>query len=52
MRGKIRVKRSEDENYYAVKTIRTAGEGDVQLLTQKKEDIRKRRNAKNHQKRA
>lgn len=48
MRGKIRIKRSENENYYAVKTIRIAGEGDVQLLTQRKEDIRRRRNSKNH----
>lgn len=51
MRGKIRIKRSEDENYFAVKTIKTAGEGDVQLLSQKKEDIRRRRGAKNQQKR-
>lgn len=52
IKGKIRVKRSENDNFYAVKTVRTADEGDVQLLTQKKEDIRKRRSAKNHPKRA
>ena len=52
MRGKIRVKRSEDENYYAVKTIRTAWEGDVQQLLQKREDVRRRRSTRNRQKHA
>lgn len=52
IRGKIRVKRSEDENYYAVKTIRTAWEGDVQQLLQKREDVRRRRSTRNRRKHA
>lgn len=50
MRGKIRVKRSEGGLYYAVKTVRSAREGDLELLAQKKDDIRRRRGAKNHRK--
>jgi len=46
VKGKIRVKKSEDDRYYVVKTTKMAGEEDVELLTQRKEDGRKRRSAK------
>lgn len=46
VKGKIRVKKSEDDRYYVVKTIKMAGEDDVELLTQRKEDGRKKRNAR------
>ena len=46
VKGKIRVKKSEDDRYYGVKTTKMAGEEDVELLTQRKEDGRKRRSAK------
>lgn len=50
VKGKIRVKKSEDDRYYIVKTCKMAGEEDAELLYQKKEDGRKKRNAKNHKK--
>ena len=39
--GKIRVKKSEDDRFYAVKTAKMADAQDVELLAQKKEDSRK-----------
>lgn len=47
VKGKIRVKKSETDNYYAVKTTKAATEEDAELLAQKKEDCRKRRSARN-----
>ena len=43
MRGKIRVKKSERELYYGVKTIREAGEDELEQLIQKREDNKKKR---------
>lgn len=50
VKGKIRVKKSEDDKYYAVKTVKLAGEEDVELMARKREDGRRKRNAKNHSK--
>ena len=50
VKGKIRVKKSEDDRFYAVKTAKMADSQDVELLVQKKEDGRKKRNAKAHHK--
>lgn len=50
VRGKIRVKKSEDDRLYVVKTTRMAGQEDVEILNQKKEDGRKKRNARSYQK--
>lgn len=50
VKGKIRVKKSEDDRYYVVKTTKMAGEEDVELMMQRKEDGRKKRNAKSHPK--
>ena len=52
VKGKIRVKKSEDDRFYAVKTAKMADEQDVELLAQKKEDGRKKRSAKAHHKAA
>lgn len=52
VKGKIRVKKSENDRIYAVKTVKMAGEEDVELLNQKKEDGRKKRSAKGRQKAA
>ena len=43
MRGKIRVKKSERELYYGVKTIRETGEEELEQLIQKREDNKKKR---------
>lgn len=48
MKGKIRVKKSEQDKYYIVKTVKLAGEEDVELLMQRREDGRRKRNAKGH----
>ena len=52
VKGKIRVKKSEDDRLYAVKTAKMADAQDVELLAQKKEDGRKKRSAKAHHKAA
>ena len=46
MRGKVRVKRSEYDQYYGVKTIKAASEADMEQILQKREDMRKRRSGK------
>lgn len=52
VKGKIRVKKSEDDRFYAVKTAKMADAQDVELLVQRKEDSRKKRSAKAHHKEA
>lgn len=52
VKGKIRVKKSEDDRFYAVKTAKMADAQDVELLVQRKEDGRKKRSAKAHHKEA
>ena len=42
MKGKIRVKKSERELYYGVKTVKAASEEDLELLVQKRKIIRER----------
>lgn len=49
VKGKIRIKKSEDDRYFAVKTSKLADEEDVEILCQRKEEGRKKRSAKNHQ---
>lgn len=41
MKGKIRVKKSEQDLYYAVKTIKAVGEEALPMLVQKREDNKK-----------
>ena len=41
--GKIRVKKSERELYYGVKTVKAASEEDLELLVQKREDNKRKR---------
>lgn len=43
MKGKIRVKKSEQELYYGVKTVKAASEEDLELLVQKREDNKRKR---------
>lgn len=52
VRGKIRVKKSEDDRFYIVKTTKMAGPEDVDLLVRKKEDGRRKRSAKGCEKTA
>ncbi len=42
MKGKIRVKKSEQDLYYAVKTIKAVGEEALPMLVQKREDNKKK----------
>ena len=46
MRGKVRVKKSEYDAYYGIKTIKAATEEDRDALLQKREDMKKRRGRK------
>ena len=48
MRGKIRVKKSEQDRQYAVKIIKAASEEDIELLDQRKEDVRRKRSGRGH----
>lgn len=48
VKGKIRVKKSEQDKFYIVKTVKLAKEEDVERLTQKREDGRRKRSGKNH----
>ena len=43
MKGKIRVKKSERDLYYAVKTIKAVGEEALPMLVQKREDNKKKK---------
>ena len=43
MKGKIRVKKSERDLYYAVKTIKAVGEDALPMLVQKREDNKKKK---------
>mgnify|MGYP000509056382 CR=1 FL=1 len=43
MKGKIRVKKSEQDLYYAVKTIKAVGEEALPMLVQKREDNKKKK---------
>lgn len=46
MRGKMRLKKSEYDQYYGVKTIKEASEADAEQLLQRREDAKKRRSGK------
>ncbi len=46
MRGKIRVKKTEYDQYYGVKTIKEASPEDAEQIFRKREDMRKRRSGK------
>ena len=43
LKGKIRVKKSEQDLYYAVKTIKAVGEEALPMLVQKREDNKKKK---------
>lgn len=46
LKGKIRMKKTEDGKIYVVKTIRLIGEEDVQNIRDKKESVKKKRREK------
>lgn len=51
LKGKIRIKKTQDGKVFAVKTLKLVGDDGADLIYKKKEEIRKRRNEKNRQKR-
>ena len=52
MKGKIRMKKSEDGSVYAVKTTKLTGEEGAALIMKKKEEAKKKRTERNKAKRA
>lgn len=50
MKGKIRIKRSEDGSVFAVKTMKLVGEEGAALIINKKEDAKKKRAERNRSK--
>lgn len=46
VKGKIRIRKSEDENYYAVKTIKLVGTEEAEEIRQKRESLRLKRQMK------
>lgn len=46
IKGKIRVKKSEKDRYYIVKTVKAANDRDEEFLLQKKQDGRRKRSGK------
>ena len=52
MKGKIRIKKSEDGSVFAVKTTKLIGEDGAALITKKKEEAKKKRADRNKAKRA
>lgn len=50
MKGKIRVKKSERDLYYAVKTIKSVGEEALPMLVQKREDNKKKKRIRRNSK--
>lgn len=46
VKGKIRIRKSENENYYAVKTIKLAGTEEAEEIRQKRESLRQKRQMK------
>lgn len=47
LRGKIRMKKTDDDRVYAVKTIKIVREEGAQQVIEKREEVRKKRNMKN-----
>lgn len=47
VKGKIRMKKTDDDKVFAVKTIKITGEDGAKLILERKEEVRKRRNEKN-----
>ena len=47
MKGKIRIKKSEDGSVFAVKTTKLIGEDGAALITKKKEEAKKKRADRN-----
>lgn len=47
VKGKIRLKKAEDGSTYVVKTIKIVDEENAQVIFDKKEEVRKKRNSKN-----
>lgn len=48
VRGKLRIKKAEYGETYVVKTMKMATDEEIQLILQKKEEGRRKRNSKNH----
>lgn len=51
LKGKIRMKKVEDESVFVVKTLKLTDEAGAQTIMQRKEDVRKKRAARNRMKR-
>lgn len=49
LRGKIRLKKTDEGNYYVVKTIKMIDEVEAEEVREKRELIRKKRRQKRHQ---
>lgn len=49
LKGKIRMKRAEDGNFYAVKTMKLIGEDEAEEIRERKEELKKRRKEKRKQ---
>ena len=50
VRGKLRIKKAEYGGTYVVKTMKAATDEEAELILQKKEEGRRKRNIKNHTK--
>ena len=48
LRGKIRIKKTDDETFIVVKTIRRMDEAGAQTIVDMKEEVRKKRLEKRH----
>mgnify|MGYP000025807555 len=51
LKGKIRMKKVEDESVFVVKTLKLTDEEGAQAILQRKEDVRKKRAERNRAKR-
>ena len=48
-RGKVRLKKTDEGNYYAVKTIKKISDEEALDVRNKRDELRKKRRAKRHQ---
>ena len=49
MKGKIRMKKAENGNTFAVKTMKITDEAEAQMIREKKEEIKRKRREKRRQ---
>lgn len=50
IKGKIRMKKTDEDNYYAIKTLKITDEPGADIVYKKQSDIRKKRREKRHSK--